>query len=121
MNRRTNSKISLYFVCIALLTLTSCLSRREVFYFGNYSQAEQLFNQGDYLRAIQRYQAYIDENPEGHLAIISQYYIARSHQALGHADEAKTIYERIVRDHPDVVWANFSQTQLNEASNLISG
>ena len=84
------------------------------FYFGSYSEAEALYNQKQYERAIQKYQAYIDENPEGNLAVISQYYMGRSHAALGHIDEAKSIYQKIVQEHPNLVWANFADTQLKE-------
>lgn len=73
-----------------------------------------LFNRGQYERAIQKYQGYIDENPEGNLAVISQYYIARSHLALGHRDEAKDIFQHIVKKYPDIVWARFSETHIKE-------
>ena len=86
----------------------------RTFYFGNYSEAESLFNRGQYERAIQKYQAYIDENPEGNLAVISQYYIARSHLALSHRDEAKDIFQHLIQKYPDVVWARFSETQLKD-------
>ena len=110
MNRNVISILLLLSVC----SLTSCAHRSETFYFGDYSQAEQLFNKKEYEKAIQKYQAYIDENPEGNLAVISQYYIAKSHLMLGHQDEAKRIFQKIVQEHPDVVWANFSETQLKE-------
>ena len=96
------------------LLAAGCVHNPEQFYFGSYSQAEYFYNKGQYERAIQKYQAYIDENPEGHLAIISQYYIGRSHRALGHTEEARQIFQDIVQKHPDVVWANFSETQLKE-------
>ena len=59
-------------------------------------------------------QEYIDENPEGHLAIISEYYVGRSHEELGHTQEAIRIYQNIVAQHPNVVWANFANTHLKE-------
>ena len=90
------------------------------FYFGAYSEAEALFNRKEYEKAIQKYQAYIDENPEGNLSVISQYYMARSHAALGHTEEARAMYEKIVQEHPDLVWANFSDTQLKELTNTLS-
>lgn len=101
---------------ILILTSTGCLHRPRPFYFGDYSEAEALYNKGDYEKAIQKYQAYIDENPEGHLAVISQYYIGRSHAALGHTDTAKDIFQTIIKEHPNVVWANFAETQLKELS-----
>ena len=99
-----------------LLQATSCAFHHSSrnFYFGNYSEAEQFYNKGQYEKAIQKYQAYIDENTEGNLAVISQYYMAKSHAALGHKDEAKALYQQIAQKYPDLVWANFSKTQLKE-------
>lgn len=87
------------------------------FYFGAYSEAEALFNRKEYEKAIQKYQAYIDENPEGNLSVISQYYMAKSYAAIGKTDEAKAIYQKIVQNHSNLVWANFSDTQLKELNN----
>ncbi len=101
------------------MSLTSgCIHirNREAFYFGNYSEAEALFKKGEYDKAIQKYQAYIDENPEGNLAVISNYYIAKSHDALGHTDEAKQLYQQIVEKYPSLIWSNFSETRLKELS-----
>lgn len=99
---------------VTILSFSACARNPEKFYFGSYSEAETLYRKGDYDRAIQKYQAYTDENPEGNLAVISQYYIARSHAALGHKDEASSIFQRIIKDHPETVWANFSETQLKQ-------
>lgn len=109
-----------YLVIIALTftpILSSCAARKsQNFYFGNYSEAERFYSKGEYKKAIEKYEAYREENPEGNLAVIAQYYMAKSHQALGEVDQAKALYETIVKEHPDLVWANFSQTQLKELS-----
>ncbi|HLD50628.1 MAG TPA: tetratricopeptide repeat protein [bacterium] len=98
---------------------SSCAHKTsENFYFGNYSEAEALYNRGEYEKAIQRYQAYVDENPEGNLALISQYYIARSKMALGRIDEAKSLFQKIVTEHRDTVWANFSESQLKDLEKI---
>lgn len=102
---------------LCILVLSGCIRGRHRdgdFYFGSYSEAEAFYNRKDYGKALQRYQAYIDENPEGNLAVISQYYMAKSHAALGHKDEAAALYKKIVAEHPDLVWANFSEAQLKE-------
>ncbi len=101
---------------LVILVCTSCAKGKgpEQFYFGSYSEAEKFYNKGQYERAIEEYQKYIDENPEGNLAVISQYYIAKSHAALGNFDQARKIYETIIQQYPDLVWANFSRTQLKE-------
>ncbi len=107
---------------LVLLTLvfTGCMSRRhseEEFYFGNYSEAESFYNRKQYDKALQRYQAYVDENPEGNLAVIAKYYMGRCHAALGHIDEAKSIYQNIAARHSDLVWGNFAENQLKELEN----
>lgn len=107
-------KINTFFLLLFFLSLSSCAHNPDRFYFGHYSEAEALFQKGLYGKAIQKYQAYIDENPEGHLAVISRYYIARSRAALGQKDEAREIYQDIIKNYPEVVWANFSETQLKE-------
>lgn len=101
-------------LAVMILSSAGCIHNREAFYFGNYSEAERLFSKGEYEKAIQKYQSFIDENPEGNLAIISHYYVARSHEALGHKDEAMQLYRQIIEKHPDVIWANFSETQIKE-------
>ena len=101
-------------LCFVLLTASCAFRSTKSFYFGTYSEAEQFYSKGQYEKAIQKYQAYIDENPEGNLAVISQYYMAKSHAALGHSGEAKALYQQIAQKYPDLVWANFSKTQLKE-------
>ena len=97
-----------------ILAFTSCARGREGFYFGNYSEAEKLYNKGEYEKAIGKYQAYLNEYPEGNLAVISQYYVAKSHAALGHKEEAAALYKKIIQEHRDLIWANFSENQLKE-------
>jgi len=104
-------------LCTVLLFSSCSRHSSEQFYFGSYSEAEQLYNKGQYAKAIEKYQNYVDDNPEGNLAVISNYYIAKSHAALGHADQAKEIYQKIIKEHPDLVWANFAETQLKELEN----
>ena len=99
---------------IGAVFLISCARNPENFYFGDYSEAERLFKKGEHERAIQKYQEYIDENPEGNLAVISNYYIARSHLALERPEEAKEIFKEIRDEHPNLVWAHFSELQLKE-------
>lgn len=108
-------KTLVIFLFMIGLGVSSCANKTsESFYFGNYSEAEALYNKGQYEKAIQKYQAYVDENPEGNLALISEYYIARSKAALGKTDEAKALFQKIVKEHQDTVWANFSETQLKD-------
>ncbi len=106
---------------LAIFMTSGCarMKRRgpEDFYFGNYSEAEAYYNRKQYDKALPRYQAYIDENPEGNLAVIAQYYMAKCHLALGHVDEAKSIFKRVMTEHPELVWANFSEAQLKEIEN----
>ena len=105
-----------YFVLVAAVAIlsVSCVRKSQNFYFGNYSDAERHYNRGEYEKAIEKYDAYRTENPEGNLAIIAQYYTARSYQALDKNDEARLQYDEIIRNHSGSVWANFSENQLKE-------
>jgi TolA-binding protein len=97
-----------------LLIFSGCAHNPESFYFGDYSEAEKLYNRGEYQKAIDKYQAYLKDHPEGHLAVIAQYYIGKSYLELNEPDTARTIFEGIMTAHPDVVWAKFSETQIQE-------
>lgn len=101
---------------MASVVMTGCARRpsEDNFYFGTYSEAESLYNRKQYERAIQKYQAYIDENPQGNLSAIASYYMGRSYMALGKKEEAKALFQKVAKEHPDLVWANFSQTQIKE-------
>lgn len=96
--------------------LSSCASSPERYYFGSYSEAERYYNKGEYAKAIDKYKEYLSENPEGNLAVIAHYYLAKSNDSLGKTDEARKIYQEIIDKHPDLVWADFSKTQLKEIS-----
>jgi len=107
--------VAILVTCSALF-LGGCAHKSQNFYFGSYSEAERLYGKGEYEKAIAQYQAYREENPEGNLAVIAQYYVAKSYQALGKTDDARQNYNDIIQNHPDLVWANFSKTQLQELS-----
>ena len=109
-------KISLLLIPAALL-LAACAHHPENFYFGSYSEAERFYNRGEYAKALEKYQAYREENPEGNLAVISLYYMAKSHAAMGHTEEAKSLFQKVMKEHPGLVWANFSEAQLKELDN----
>lgn len=111
------SLILLTVIGLIACTVLGCLHNPERFYFGDYSQAELFYSKGEYERAIQKYQAFMDTNPEGNMAVIAMYYMARSYQYLDRNDEAKTIYEAIIKNHRESVWANFSESHLKELSN----
>ncbi len=106
----------LMLISFALLS-SSCLRWRrnpERFYFGNYSEAEALFNKGKYAEALAKYDAYVTENPEGNLAVIADYYRAKCHVTLGHKGEARALFSEIIKKHSETVWAKFAQSQLDD-------
>lgn len=111
------AKVSLaVLILLSTVLLSACARTRgpEHFYFGNYSEAEQLYSKGEFEKAIAKYQAYVDENPEGNLAVIAQYYMGKSYAALGQNEQARELYQKIAKEYPDLVWANFAETQLKE-------
>lgn len=64
-----------------------------------YNQAEELFKQKDWKKAILTYQKYRDDNPKGKMLAEATYKIGVSFQELGMKDEAKTFYEEVIAKH----------------------
>jgi len=80
--------------------------------FGSYSEAEGAYAKGNYDKAIEKYHEYLVENPDGNMAIISQYYIARCYSEKGDTDRAKQGYEDVIRKYPKSDWAAFSKERV---------
>lgn len=92
--------------------LSGCIRFPTHHEFGSYSNAEKFYAEGKYDKAIGSYKKYIDEQPEGNLAIISKYYIGKSYAALKKNSEAKSEFEAIINKYPDLIWAELSKEQL---------
>jgi len=101
------------FAAVALLSVlfASCAfhTKRS---FGPYSDAENFYNKGNYSKAIEKYQEYLAGNPQGTLAAIAEYYIAKSYKASGDMAKAREGFERVTRQFPGTSWAAFSKEQL---------
>lgn len=110
MKARLNPRILL----LLLGFLAGCHSTPEAFQFGAYSEAERLYAKEEYRKAIEKYEEYLGENPEGNLAVIAAYYMAKSYQALGQREPAAELYRKIVREHSKLVWAKFAKERLEE-------
>ena len=104
-----------FILTVFIFTLTACQTPSS-FNFGAYSEAERLYEKKKYKEAVTKYEEYLRENPEGNMSVISTYYLAKSHEALAQFDQAKALYEKIVREHPDLTWANFARERLVELS-----
>ena len=100
---------------ILLLGFTSCY-HTPAFNFGPYSEAEEFYKKGKYEKAIEKYQEHLKENPEGNLAVISRYYMAKSFDSLGRTGEARPLYQQIIQEQPKLIWADFSKSRLAELS-----
>ena len=97
-----------------LLAFAGCQSQPPQFQFGAYSEAERCYEKKEYAKAIAKYQEYLRENQEGNMTVIARYYMAKSHEALGQTDEARSLYEKIMKEHPKLIWAEFSKSRLQE-------
>ncbi len=100
---------------LSLLVFFGCRST-PAFNFGDYSEAERLYEKKKYAQAIEKYQEYIRANPKGNMAVISRYYMAKSHENLGQGDQARALYEEIVREDSKLIWADFAKARLQEMS-----
>ncbi len=113
-------RINILWLLLLVMSLTSCTALKrpfrgpETYYFGSYSEAERHYSKGEYEKAISKYEDFLKENPEGNLAVISQYYIGRSYLALGQKAEARKVFKKLIKSNPDLVWANFAKNQLKE-------
>ncbi len=92
--------------------LASCASSSPKYSFGPYSEAETFYKKGNYPKAIEKYQEYLVVHPQGNLAAIAEYYIAKSHVLSGDKDKARDGFEHVVKNFPGTSWAEFSKDQL---------
>ena len=102
---------------VALLALSglvfaSCATGPSNRSFGPYSDAEAFYKKGDYSKAVEKYQEYLAANPQGNLAAIAEYYIAKSYIASGDTAKAREGFERVARKFPGTSWAEFAKEQL---------
>lgn len=79
-----------------------------------FAQAEDLFKQSEWKKAIIQYQKYRDENPKGKSFAESTYKIGVCFQELGLKDEAKTFYEEVVSKFPNSPEAKKAKTRLKK-------
>lgn len=100
-------------LCVLLLNFTGCQSA-PAFNFGPYSEAERLYEKEQYEKAIAKYEEYVRENPEGNLALISYYYMARSYEGFGKKEKAREFYQKVLTQSPRSVWAGFAKGRLKE-------
>ena len=110
MNR--SSRIFLLF--LILLGLASSCRSAPHFNFGPYSEAEKLYQKGKYEKAIAKYEEYLRENPQGNIAVVSYYYMAKSYEGLDRPEKARPLYRKIAKEHPGLIWAEFAKTRLKE-------
>ena len=100
----------------ALLVLggvfVSCASHSAAKCFGPYSAAETFYKKANYPKAIEKYQEYLAANPQGNLAAIATYYIAKSYAASGDTAKACENFKRVSEKFPGTSWAEFAKEQL---------
>jgi TolA-binding protein len=94
------------------LMLGSCAFRSSKSSFGPYSEAEAFYKKGNYPKAIEKYQEYMTVNPQGNLAAIAEYYVAKSYAASGDTAKARAGYEQVAKKFPGSSWAAFAKEQL---------
>ena len=103
-----------FFALFALLSLmfASCASGPSKHSYGPYSEAETFYKKGNYPKAIAKYQEYLTSNPQGSMAAIAEYYVAKSQLASGDRIKARENFERVMAQYPKTSWAAFSKEQL---------
>ena len=91
---------------------SSCAFHSASHSFGAYSEAETFYKKGNYPKAIEKYQEYLAENPQGNLAAIAEYYVAKSYVASGDTAQACESFEQVAEEFPGTSWAEFAKEQL---------
>jgi TolA-binding protein len=100
-------------VALSGVMLASCAFRSSSHSFGPYSEAEAFYRKANYPKAIEKYQEYLAANPQGNLAAIAEYYVAKSYIASGDTAKARESFERVTTKFPGSSWAAFSKEQLD--------
>ncbi|OGX14576.1 MAG: hypothetical protein A2351_01390 [Omnitrophica bacterium RIFOXYB12_FULL_50_7] len=94
------------------VTLASCAFHSSSRSFGPYSEAENFYKNGNYPKAIEKYREYLAVNPQGNLAAIAEYYVAKSLVASGDTAKAIESFKQVVVQYPQTSWADFAEEQL---------
>jgi len=97
---------------LAGVMLASCAFHSPSHSFGPYSEAETFYKKANYPKAIAKYQEYLAGSPQGNLAAISEYYIAKSYLASGDAAKAREGFKEVSEKFPKTSWAAFAKDQL---------
>ena len=92
--------------------VSSCAFRSMSHAFGSYSEAEAFYEKGNYPKAIEKYQEYLAVNPQGNMAAMATYYIAKSYVAAKDKSKACEKFEQVVEQYPQTSWAAFAKDQL---------
>lgn len=66
-----------------------------------YESAFDLLRELRYARAIEAFQAFLKEYPDGRYAHLAQYWLAEAHYAQGEYEQAITHYWRLINQYPD--------------------
>lgn len=107
-------KMKLFAVWVLLSGMfASCAHGPSLHSFGPYSEAEAFYKKGDYPKAIEKYQEYLTANPQGNLAAIAEYYIAKSYLVSGDKIRARKSFEQVVKRYPKTSWADFALEQID--------
>ena len=99
-------------LALSCFMFASCASGPSKNPFGPYSAAETFYKKGNYPKAIEKYQEYLGGYPQGNLAAIAEYYIAKSYAASGDTPKARESFKRVTEKFPGTSWAEFAKEQL---------
>jgi TolA-binding protein len=107
------NKIRFYAVgALLVLLLASCSSGPSKHSYGPYSEADVFYRQGNYAKAIGKYQEYLTSNPQGNLAATAAYSVGKCYLATGDTAKARESFAEVTRKYPGTSWAAFAQDHL---------
>lgn len=73
-----------------------------------YDKASNLFKQGQYEKAKDAYQKFLNNHHESLLCPSAQYYLAKCYQRQGDSETALKNYQEVCNKYPDSHWADLA-------------
>lgn len=77
-----------------------------------YDKATDLFKQGEYEKAKETYEKFLNDHPESLLCPSAQYYLAECYERQGDSETALKNYQEVCTKYSDSQWANFASQDI---------
>jgi len=103
-------------LALGLVVATGCKMTPTI-QIPDYSEAKDLKKVGDYAGAIEKFNAYIQNNKDGILVPYAKFHIADCYREMGDVEKAKAAYNALIKEHADsepAAWAKKDLDMIKE-------